>query len=46
MIKPVPLATPQKLVLGQQGNRLQKTEWKEGIEMYLGFNIKLLFLFT
>ena len=41
MIESVPLTTAQKIVTG-----LKKTEGNGGIQMYLGFNLKLLFFFT
>ena len=44
MIDPVPLLTAQKIVTGQQSNSLKK-QLKEGIQMPLGVNIKLLFVF-
>lgn len=44
MIEPVSLATTQKLAVGQQSKSL-KNEWKEGTQMQLSLNIKLLFLF-
>ena len=40
MIESVCLATVQKSVLGQQSNKLIKKEWKEGIQIYLGFKVK------
>ena len=46
MIEPVPSTTPQKFVIGQENSRLKKAEQKEELQMYLGFNIKLLFFFT
>ena len=46
MTEPLPSTTAQKLVVEQKGNRLKKAEWKEGIQIYLGFNIKILFFFT
>lgn len=39
--QPVTSTTAQKLVLGQQNNRLKKEE----IQRYLGFSIKLSFFF-
>ena len=46
MIEPVPSATSQKLVLGQQSNKLKKAEQNKGIQMHLGSNVKLSFFFT
>ena len=43
MIRPIPLTTAQKGIGGDKKNRSKKVEWHEGIQMYLGFNIKLLF---
>ena len=46
MIESFPSTTPQNLVVGQRRNRLKKKneqKKKEGIQMYVSFNIKLLF---
>ena len=46
MFERVASETAQKFVVGQQRNRLKKTERKEEIQIEIGFNIKLLFFFT
>ena len=42
------MKTAQKTVVGLTKQQIffKKTEWNEGIPMYLSFNIKLLFFFT
>ena len=44
MIELVPSITAQKLVVRQQ--QVKKEKRKERIQIYLGFNIKILFFFT
>ena len=45
MTNSVPLTTKQKLVVRQQSNWLKSKKEKKGIQMYLGFNWKLLLFF-
>ena len=45
MIKSVPLTAAQKLVVEKWSNSLKKTDQKDGTQMYLGLNVKLLLFF-
>ena len=39
MFEPVASKTAQKFIVGQQSNRVKKTEEKEEIQLEVGFNI-------
>ena len=46
MIEPVHAITAKTFVIGQESNRLKESRTKRGnSDMYLGFNMKLLFFF-
>ena len=45
MIDPVSLTTARKIVVGLKKQQVKKKR-NEGIQMYLGFNIKLLLFLT